>query len=146
MQNSIVKKSLVIGIIFLLIGIGVLSNASSASISSSYKEILEYEIKPTDDQKEIITFIYEDDIFGYVGSSIIWRHPGVGFMIGWLEIDAYQDFTIKGFKKPILPLFKHKFEIKVEYVYAPLFIGQVFCGGPEHCRVRGIAFGNIYWE
>ena len=142
MQSSIIKKSLVIGIILLFIGVGVLSNASSTSISSSNKQILEYENEPEDDQTEIITIINE---YIHGDAYLNMSNYDILFYSGWLEINGYEKFTIKGLNKPIFPLSESIFNIKVRDVYAPHFYGIVISNPGEH-SIHGIAIGNIKWE
>jgi hypothetical protein len=142
MQKSIIKKGLVIGIIFLFVGVGVLSNASSTSISSSDKEIFEYEIEPIDDQTEIITF-FRGSIHGVVYRDPKWYD--IPIMKGWIEIDAFRGFYIRGLKKSTFPFDKIIFNHKVKHVYAPLFIGMVQ-SFPDYALIYGIAIGNIEWE
>ena len=150
MKNTLFKKGLVIGIIILLVGVSVLSSASSKDVSVYNDKIVDDNNKVElleDNQKEIYT-IFENVNVNHIEASDTFLNYFFGFVIGWIKIYCGVKFTIKGYKRPIFPRSESWFKLNVGYVYAPFFIGRCSLDWDEPFwyYVNGIAYGNIEWE
>ena len=146
MQNKILRKGLIVGIIILFVGVSVLSSVSSKDVSVSNDKVdddnNEVELLE-DNQKEIYT-IFKNQRVEYIN---VGDHVFPWFSIGYVEIYSYGGFTIKGYKSPLYPLNKSWFELDVRQVNAPLFIGRYWIDWIEEWTyVDGIAIGNIEWS
>ncbi len=63
---------------------------------------------------------------------------------GWLD-NSY--IKIKGFKKPLYPLYKSYFNENPSHVIASQFIGYALMNVPVFSVVfRGVVLGNIEWS
>ena len=160
-MNNLIKKGVVVAVIFLfiglafapsinanvgkLIGVSALSSVSSKDISISNEMIVEdnAEIGLVDNNEEIITRIYGrvwfEDIqlsIGIIEQLEVWDR-------GWC--DGY--ITIKGFKKPLYPLYKSYFNENPSHVIASQFIGFALPLVTEFTVIFfGVALGNIEWS
>ena len=149
MRNTLLKKGLVLGIIVLFFGVSVLSSASSKDVSVYNDKIVDDNNKVElleDNQNEIYTIFDNVNVQNVDTSGSILNY--LGFVVGWIELSSYVEFTIKGYKRPIFPLSESWFELKVEYVYAPFFIGRwdPDYDEPLWSYIDGIAYGNIEWS
>jgi hypothetical protein len=141
MQNKILRKGLVIGIIILFVGVGILSSVSSKDISFSDDKIIEDndEIEPIDNYDEIISFING-------GGYIDWDDGCSGF----IQHDFYvfsADIFIKAFtKNPLKPFYT----ATANEIHMDLYIGGIGCGpaspGELKCYLIGVAIGDIEWS
>ena len=148
MQNKVLRKGLVIGIIILFVSISVFSSVSSKDVSISNNKIVDdnKEIRLLEDNQQEIYTIFDNVNVEDFEALIVF--PFSRIIIGWIEMSSYAGFTIKGYKRPIFPCSESWFELKVEYVYAPFFIGQwePDWNEPFWSYIDGIAYGNIEWS
>ena len=141
MQNKILRKGLVVGIIILFIGVSVLSNVSSKDVSISNDKVVDdtNEIEPIDNYDEIISFIRG-------GGYIDWDINNIGFIQHDQHIFS-ADIFIKAITKNPLKLF---YTAKAKDIHIDLYIGLFGCGpgGPDvlECYYQGYAIGSIEWS
>ena len=140
MQNKILRKGLVVGIIVLFVSVGVLSSVSSKDVSVTNDKVDDdnNESELLDEYTEIVSFI---DGEGYWSECDILFNRNI-FGI-WRFTFTSGDFFIKAITKnpakPFLKVTAHKIE-------APLFYGT-FSGNPDQTAViHGFAIGNFNWE
>ena len=136
MQNKLLKKGLVVGIIVLFISMSSLTSVSSKDIYISKDKILEdnLDIEPLDTNKEIYT-----RISGYCDNIGAKR---IGIFVHFdVELRAnIWGLTISGIRFPFNP-----FKEDVNGVNVPCFIGIIYMDRyPYH--VDGFTFGNIEWS
>jgi len=139
MQNVLVRKSLVIGMIILFVGVGVLSSVSSKDVSVSDEEMVENDttsednnnIAQWDEYKEIIAYI---DGFGHVSDY-------GGFLIKHFRFRDGEFYIRAITTNPLKRIYIIAHEIDV-----PFFIGR-FDGYPwDEAGVYGFAIGNFNWR
>lgn len=95
-----------------------------------------YEIKPLDDYKEIITFI--DGTCKDVTFKGIYIKRDVTFQGG-----EDTGLEISGYYRP----WNHFNEKNVIYIHAPIYIGVIFSHpSGMACSIWGIALGDIEWH
>ncbi|KYK21294.1 hypothetical protein AYK24_09405 [Thermoplasmatales archaeon SG8-52-4] len=136
MKNSWFKKCLVVGIIVLFISVNVTSKDTSISNDVIVED--NGEIKPLDNQIEIISFI----------TGLAYYVDKIGCIINKpIEITAYKmSINILGFKHPSDYFYNVFFDISgISYLKASRFFGRVNENGMPP-SVSGFAIGNIEWE
>jgi hypothetical protein len=143
MQNKILRKGLVVGLIILFISICVLSSVSSKDVSVS-KDIIKEDNTETplwDDYDEKFAVIrgaghftdYEEWYGGYFGPVGIVIN--LSFSGGTFHILAFT----KNPSKPIYNVEANKLIIK-------RFVGIFVIPGYYYGSILGYALGDIYWE
>ena len=144
MQNKILRKGLVVGIIILFIGVGVLSSVSSKDVSVS-KDIIKKDNNETplwDDYDERFAIIVGSGDFTYYERRQMWGHIiPIGIVI---NISFYHGtFNILAFtKNPSKPIYK----VEANKLIIKRFIGYFHIIDYYYGAIMGYAFGDIYWE
>ena len=139
-KNPVLYKSLVVGVIFLFLGVGVQSAIpNELYINKETKENTD-ESGASDDYQEIITII-----LGYGKMNWINRR---GILRGEVETnkEIITILSLRGLRLSDSGVEKYNIT-EVGYVYAPRFIG--FSARTIMIDVYstiGVAFGNIEWE
>ena len=134
MQNSIVKKSLVIGIIILFVGVGILSIVSSKDTT---------DLKPIENK---VAFDNYDEIISKVkGTGVLMDVSGsfFGFFIFWklrLEGGIFHITAIT--RNPGNRIYT----ATANKIYIPFCIGSINPVPPVDIQFIGWTFGNIEWE
>ena len=136
------KKTLVIGVILLFLGVSVFPVVSSKNVSSPFEMLVEHgaesEVndKPLEDYKEVYTIIEG------TGSG----HSGIllGF-IGYIGFNV-QLYLGKYYLKCYTRNPKGFYNATASSIHMKIFFGYLVYGGPESHRVKGLALGDISWE
>jgi hypothetical protein len=132
------KKLMVFGISFLFLILSISSSAADINKNIKIRTIEKSEIKPLDNNMEIITYItgWGDP------SNVTFKGFGQLYFEMWEE----KGISIEGLKYPLFPLKESKFSETCKHVIAPCFILLYYVDYYGACFVIGIALGNIEWD
>ena len=129
------NKKIVIASLFATLMLMIpITTVVSINSDVNYESRENYEIKPSNDYQEIITFI--DGTCYDVITKGIYIKRDVTFQGGWLDISGYY--------RP----WNHFNEIDVVYIHAPIYIGIIFSHAPkaDSYSIWGFALGDIEWH
>ena len=153
MQNKILGKGLVIGIIALFVSVSVLSSVSSKDVSVSNNGFQELEKISVDNPITSLTDNYVE-IFSTI-EACVWDPTELIIGHHWLFSVLYiplgqswpQYIIIDGIRFSRFGSSIEYFEVKAREVYAErAFGGWGHWTGPDSCDVGYWAFGNIEWS
>ena len=139
------RWALVIGIIFLFVGIAIFPGITAVDkdIDINNEKIDNSKIGAFDNYTEIISFInivtYPLDV--KIEGSGIYRYLEM-----WADLIFHELLVIKGFRYSHSLLGVSYYEIEVSHVIAPRFIGFYLTQTTTATGCYGIALGNIEWE
>ena len=145
MQNKILGKGLVIGIIALFVSVSVLSSVSSKDVAITDDKILEdnTEIEPLDTCRGIFKILGGGEE-GYILSV---KKSGPGIFFRHVEILCMKSFDIEGYCfSQVFPFIKSFYKTTCHIVAPRCFVtwdGMLY---PGYEMIKAFAIGDIEWE